>query len=894
MSPEARPLPTTGQVLDRYRIESKLGEGGMGVVYKAHDTRLDRPVAIKVLPPGRMGDPTRRQRFVQEARAASALSHAGIVTVHDICAHDGIDFIVMEYVGGRTLADVIPAKGMKAGQALRHGIETADALARAHEAGIIHRDLKPSNLMVTEDGHIKVLDFGLAKLLDKRDVSAETRTQPSSITEEGTVVGTTAYMSPEQLEGRKLDGRSDVFSFGAVLYEMVTGRRPFAGESLAALQAKILSADPEPPSRLASSTSPDLDKLILRCLRKDPARRFQTMADLRVALEDLAADLSSGSGAPSTAASAPRRRGWVWAMLVPIVSVAAYLAWRAMRSPEGAAHLEAIPIVSLPGVTRSPSFSPDGSQIAFSWSGPDGGNLDVYVQQIGVGTPVRRTTDPQSDFSPMWSPDGRSIAYLRGDAAGGGGLHELRLVPPLGGQERKLAEVRPRGFLRAMTLAWCPDSSCLLLTDSLGEGKPDALFAVSLDTGEKRQLTSPREEVFADSDPAISPDGKALVFRRETAPFNGELMLLPFSADRTVTGEPRSLTPTSLPAYNPRWLPDGTAILFNARAALWRLPVTGEGKPERLPFVGENGSTPIVSMPRPGGPARLAYIRSYSDINIWRVETSAAGAPAKSPPVVAVASNRIDSIPHLAPDGRRVAFVSSRSGESEIWTADVNGANAVRVTSMSANPGWPRWSPDGQLIAFHSNPGGNAEIFVVPADGGKARNLTAHPAVDTFASFSRDGRFVYFTSNRKLGQQTAIWKVPVTGGSAAQQVTTGTGSFAIESRDGTSVYYVQGANSLSAGTLCRVPVAGGNAVKLTDGVNGGSFDVVDGGVYYLDRAGGEARLQYFDLASRTIVTVARNLGNLGAGLSASRDGRAILFSRIDSSLNDVMLVENFR
>jgi dipeptidyl aminopeptidase/acylaminoacyl peptidase len=241
-----------------------------------------------------------------------------------------------------------------------------------------------------------------------------------------------------------------------------------------------------------------------------------------------------------------------------------------------------------------------------------------------------------------------------------------------------------------------------------------------------------------------------------------------------------------------------------------------------------------------------------------------------------------------------VAFVSSRSGESEIWTADVNGANAVRVTSMSANPGWPRWSPDGQLIAFHSNPDGNGEIFVVPADGGKPRNLTAHPAVDTFASFSRDGRWVYFTSNRKGGQQTSIWKVPVTGESAAQQVTTGTGSFAIESRDGTSVYYVQSANSLTPGTLWRLSVGGGDAVKLTDGVDGGTFDVVDSGVYYLDRAGGETRLQYFDLASRTIVTVARNLGNLSAGLSASRDGRAILFARIDSSLNDVMLVENFR
>ena len=215
-----------GQTLDHYRIESKIGEGGMGVVYGARDTHLDRPVAVKVLPPDRVADPARKQRFVQEARAASALNHPNIVTIHDIRSQDGVDFIVMEYVEGKTLDERIPARGMRPTEALKSAVQIADALAKAHGAGIIHRDLKPSNVMVTEEGRVKVLDFGLAKLLEPADYSDEAATLTAGpLTEEGAVVGTAAYMSPEQAEGRKLDGRSDIFSFGSVLYEMVTGRK---------------------------------------------------------------------------------------------------------------------------------------------------------------------------------------------------------------------------------------------------------------------------------------------------------------------------------------------------------------------------------------------------------------------------------------------------------------------------------------------------------------------------------------------------------------------------------------------------------------------------------------------------------------------------------------------
>ena len=273
-----------GQTLGRYAIDAKLGEGGMGLVYRARDTQLGRIVALKVLPPDQIVDAARKQRFLQEAKAASALNHPNIVAIYDLGSDRDIDYIVMEYVDGTTLDRRIPTDGLPAGQALAFAVPIADALARAHGAGIVHRDLKPANVMVTEAGAVKVLDFGVAKLLEPADGSAVTRTAVA--TEAGVVVGSAAYMSPEQADGRTIDARSDIFSFGSVLYEMVTGRRAFTGSSALSVLAKVLNDEPKVPSQVAA-VSADLEKVILRCLRKDPARRFQTMADLKVALEDL-------------------------------------------------------------------------------------------------------------------------------------------------------------------------------------------------------------------------------------------------------------------------------------------------------------------------------------------------------------------------------------------------------------------------------------------------------------------------------------------------------------------------------------------------------------------------------------------------------------------------------
>jgi len=276
----------TGRTITHYEVLAKLGEGGMGVVYKARDTHLGRFVAIKVLPPERVADPERKRRFVQEAKAASALNHPNIITIYDIDSAEGVDFIAMELVEGRTLDQMIPRKGLRVGECLRYAVEIADALAAAHAAGIVHRDLKPSNIMVSREGRVKVLDFGLAKLAEPNSGEhAETVTFQPALTEKGVILGTPAYMSPEQAQGQKADHRSDIFSFGAVLYEMLTGRRAFQGDSRLSVLSAILRDEPIPLRKLAGSVSRDLERLVELCLRKDPARRFQRMDDVKLQLE---------------------------------------------------------------------------------------------------------------------------------------------------------------------------------------------------------------------------------------------------------------------------------------------------------------------------------------------------------------------------------------------------------------------------------------------------------------------------------------------------------------------------------------------------------------------------------------------------------------------------------
>src|SRR5882724_9749690 len=389
-----------GKTLGHYRIDSKLGEGGMGVVYRAFDTHLDRAVAIKVLRPDATASPERKRRFVQEAKSASALNHPGIVHIYDIDTAnlpDGpTDFIAMEFVPGKTLGQYIGKNGLSLKDTLKYGIQIADALARAHTAGIVHRDLKPANVIVSDDGRVKLLDFGLAKLTEKIDDDPEGTTavmaEEGPQTEEGAILGTVAYMSPEQAEGKKVDGRSDIFSFGSVLYEMATGRRAFEGATKISTLSAILNKEPTSASGISPAVPMELEKIIARCLRKDPERRAQGIADIKLALEELKEESESGklSGQVAVAATvrplarSPRRYFAIAAGVVVLVVAAAGLAKWLLNPPSSApARSQWVQITNLPDSAVQPALSRDGRMITFI-RGPSSFITDgqVYVKML--------------------------------------------------------------------------------------------------------------------------------------------------------------------------------------------------------------------------------------------------------------------------------------------------------------------------------------------------------------------------------------------------------------------------------------------------------------------------------------------------------------------------------
>jgi len=356
-----------GAKIGPYEVLSQLGAGGMGEVYKARDGRLDRFVALKVLATATLQDPERKRRFVQEARAASALNHPSIVTIYDIGNDDGVDYLAMEMIPGKPFDQLIPRNGLALGEILRYGAQIADALSKAHAAGIVHRDLKPANVMVTPEGLVKVLDFGLAKLVE-HGAPEDSATRSMALTDKGTIMGTAAYMSPEQAEARPTDCRSDIFSLGAMLYEMATGQHAFHGASQMATLSAVLRDEPKPISQLTTGLPQELSRIISRCLRKDPDKRFQHAADVRVALEELKEESQSGDLPSPDAPRSAIRNWWRWAAAFALLAaggMAGYFIIGKVGRGTGEKMLAPAPLTSYPGEQIAPSFSPDGNQVAF-------------------------------------------------------------------------------------------------------------------------------------------------------------------------------------------------------------------------------------------------------------------------------------------------------------------------------------------------------------------------------------------------------------------------------------------------------------------------------------------------------------------------------------------------
>jgi Tol biopolymer transport system component/serine/threonine protein kinase len=887
----------TGHTLMHYRIQEKIGEGGMGIIYRAEDIHLNRSVAIKLLPPGEMAVPEHRKRFVREARAASALNHPNIITIYDIGNAHGIDFIAMEYVAGKPLAQVIGDKGLPLQETLKLATQIADALAKAHRAGIVHRDLKPSNVMVTEDGLVKVLDFGLAKLThtvyrDDSDSGRLTRranmedaapvNSTVSVTRAGSVLGTVAYMSPEQAEGRPVDARSDIFTFGAVLYEMITGKRAFKGDSIISTLSAVLRGEPEPVSRTTKGIPQKLEQIIARCLRKDPERRFQHMDDVRVSLEGLI-----------PARSYLRKMLWI-GLTAGVLAAGVGIrrsSWQQMQLQS-----EAVPLTSYPGRESCPSLSGDGELVAFCWNGEKQDNYDIYVKQVGTQSLRRLTTDPAADFSPVFSGDGRSIAFFR---ESGGQRSSLLQIPAMGGEEQALADVilpEDRYIRPGPYLAWFPGSRDMVIVDKNSPEEQSCLFLYSADTKEKLKLTQP--PTGADDDgPAISPDGHWLAFSRGAEV--SHLYLLELSADRKPTGEPKRITSENQHANSPAWTRDGREILCSAGFyqdhRLWRMSVTSGrvGRPVRLDYIGDDNWYPAIS--RRGN--RLTFMRLVGGRSeIWRVvDRTSAGSAAG--PTRLIYSTRDEEEPEYSPNGDRIVFKSNRSGKWEIWTCNSDGSNPVQLTSnVGSNTFLPRWSPDGRRILFTSNPDGNNDLFLVDSQGGTPLRLTTGSSNEVAAEFSHDGRWIYFHSDRTDRRQ--IWRMPADpqrDGSAAVQMTRQGGISPEESPDGRFLYYLKEGNPRS---LWRMPTTGGEEVLVLPSIHYDNFVVADDGVYFLNNPGdGSCLLEFLGLSSGAVRALNR-IADPGWGLTVTpgpRDTpRSILYVHARPDDSDLMLVEDFR
>jgi Tol biopolymer transport system component len=858
----------------------------MGEVYRAKDTRLNRTVAVKVLSSEKMADPERKRRFVQEARAASALNHPNIVTIYDINTDNSVDFIAMEFVQGKTLDQIIPRKGLRLNEALRYAIQMADALARAHAAGIVHRDLKPANVIVTDEGLVKVLDFGLAKLVEPEESGQEAETMATKrdqgpSTEEGTILGTVAYMSPEQAEGKKVDARSDIFSFGAVLYEMVTGQRAFQGDSKMSTLAAILNKDPKPVSELAAGVPRDLEKIIHRCLRKDQGRRFHHMEDLKVELEELKEESDSGTRTGVPPVVRPARRIWLWAsaaiVVLALVVVTGWLFRRGPSKPQAAP--EVVPLTSYAGFEAFPSFSPDGNQVVFSWNGEKQDNFDIYIKLIGSSNYVRLTTDPADDVSPAFSPDGRSIGFVRVSKGHG----SLIVIPAIGGPELPVAEDLPAPlFYESHHLFdWFPTGKWVVA---------DGLSLISTDSGEMRSLTSGPTKSGSDSSPAVSPDGRSVAFIRGATNSLSAVYLLDLTEDLKPKGEPRRLTPFKNLNGDPVWTPNGLEIIFasglsGSASSLWRVQASGSGEPEQLPFAGTSVFSPAIS--RSGN--RLAYAQFHGDTNIWRLSLSSS-ALAGGPAVQFIASTRSEGNAQYSPDGKRIAFYSDRTGVGAIWVSDAEGSNEVELFGCGgAQCGSPRWAPDGQHLAFDSNAGGKFAVYVIRASGGRPIRLTTGSAGDAIPSWSRDGNWVYFVSERSGREE--VWKVRAGGGEAIQ-VTRNGGHTAFESPDGKSLYYTKADDSTG---LWKMPVSGGPENQVLPSVHMRAFSVVNEGIYFIPEPGADRKssIQFLSFATSKVKTVAPLSGSPMEGLSVSPDGRSLLFSEYDQGGSDLMLVDNF-
>jgi Tol biopolymer transport system component/predicted Ser/Thr protein kinase len=749
-----------GQTISHYEVIEELGRGGMGAVYKARDTLLDRVLAIKVLRAD-IANPTRERRFIQEAKAASSLNHPNIVTIYEIFHVGDAPSIAMEYVSGETLERQLEAGPMPLRRGLDYGAQMADALAKAHSAGIVHRDVKPSNIMITSSGLVKILDFGLAKLTQ----ATEEYDTGERLTQDGRVVGTPPYLSPEQAKAEKVDARSDIFSLGAVLYEMFTGKRPFERASNAEMLAAVVRDDPKKIRSISKDLPAPLEKVIAQCLEKNVEKRFQRMEDLRDALDAVRQNETL------TRLLAVRGKEPVWrsrkiwiAVAGLIIGVAGGIVWWSQTRDRGPKHAPVLTrITSDEGLTTDPAVSPDGKFLAYA-SDRGGETLDIWIQPLAGGEPVRLTNDPADDHEPAFSPDGAKIAF-RSERDGGG----LYVKSILGGDERLIVRKgrRPR---------FSPDGKWLVYWAGFSTGDPTSpgsnkIFVVPSNGGAPKQLVPEFDSALY---PVWSPDGKAVLF---------------LGADRTRASPANvALTGTNRPVNRVDWW----AVKVDGGAPV-KTGVSAELAKQGLSVWASSGAgiapdTWLRSDNRVVFSASVGATNAFRDsVNLWSIPLSRKNPKASGVAQQLTSGTAFESRPSVTTSGDM--FFSSAEMKTKIWTLPLEAnegkvsGDLKQLTKGTAFDGQPCAAADGGKIVYYSTKSGNMDIWLLDTGTGKESALTSTPVGEAAPLISADASTVYYST---YGRREA-YLVAARGGEATK-ICDDCGTWDV-SHDGTRLLY---------------------------------------------------------------------------------------------------------